>query len=168
MYLSLGGIHIANNSNVSFYGIGEGDGEALLCVTDLMQCCHRKNTATGRALGWWFYPDGSDVPTYVYHNIYRDRGRNIVRLNHRNHTHVEPTGLYCCEVPDSTFTAQRLCANIGESVHNPVCLLSGTHSRKCFVSCTQCMIFLGLRHLLVVYPVLQLRLVSWNPSQYTL
>ena len=106
MYLSLGGIHIANNSNVSFYGIGEGDGGALLCVTDLMQCCHRKNTTTGRALGWWFYPDGSDVPTYEYHNIYRDRGRNIVRLNHRNHTHVEPTGLYCCEVPDSTFIAQ--------------------------------------------------------------
>ena len=29
VYLSLGGIHIANNSNVSFYSIGEGDGGAF-------------------------------------------------------------------------------------------------------------------------------------------
>ena len=117
VYLSLGGIHVTNNSYIAIYDIGMGDNEALLCVTDLMQCCHSKNTTVGRPLGQWFYPDGRNVPIQAsLSDFYRDRGHNIVRLNRRNNA-SSPTGLYCCEVPDSTFTTHRVCANIGGFVH---------------------------------------------------
>ena len=118
VYLSLGGIHITNDSYVDMHDIGEGDNGALLCVTDLMQCCHDTNTATGTALGQWISPNGTDVPIIDRdgHDFYCDRGHNIVRLNRRNNA-TSPTGLYCCEVPDSTFTTRRVCANIGGFVH---------------------------------------------------
>ena len=118
MYLSLGGVRITNNSNVGIYDIGEGDNGALLCVTDLMQCCHRDYTATGTALGAWFYPNGTHVPIIIGDDyLYRNRGPSVVRLNRRNDAEYYATGLYCCEVPDSTFTTHRVCANIGGFVH---------------------------------------------------
>ena len=114
MYLSLGGVHITNNSKVSIHGIGEGDSGALLCVTDLRQCCHKTYTATGRALGWWYYPNGTHVPIFgddYFSTLYRNRGPRIVRLNRRNDAEYYATGLYCCEVPNSTFITHRVCAN---------------------------------------------------------
>ena len=67
-----------------------------------------------RALGEWFYPNGSLV--HVKDNgddLYRDRGLGIVRLNRRNNA-ISPTGQFCCVVPDATFTNKTTCINIGE------------------------------------------------------
>ena len=113
MYLSLRGIHITNNSYVDIDDIGEGDDGALLCVTDLMQCCRGSETGGRGGLGEWLYPDGTNVLLERdSDNFYRNREHNTVRLNRRNNA-ISPTGLYCCEVPDSTFTMQRVCANVG-------------------------------------------------------
>ena len=113
-YLSLRGLHVTNNSYVDIDDIGEGDDGALLCVTDLMQCCRGGDTPDGmRALGVWLYPNGTDVQIQGdNYDFYRTRGPSILRLNRRNNA-ISPTGLYCCEVPDSIFTVQRVCANVG-------------------------------------------------------
>ena len=115
MYLSLHGIPIiTNNSYVDIYDIGEGDEAALLCITDLVQCCYHADTPHGvGVLGQWFFPNGSAVQSKgAGYDFYRNRGRSVVRLNLRNNA-SSPTGLYCCEVPDSNFTIHRVCANIG-------------------------------------------------------
>ena len=158
---------MTNNSYVDIHDIEEGDDGALLCVTDLMQCCHRFYTANDRALGQWFYPNGTDVPINDYgYDFYRNRGHSILRLNRRNNA-SSPTGLYCCELPDSTFTTHRVCANIGGFLHIVLPLF---HPRGCFVYtlqllslCSLCLPHLRAKpHLLPVPPALHLRLVSWN------
>ena len=116
MHLSLRGRkYIVNNSYFDIDDIGaEGDGAALLCITDLMQCCRGNETDGGGALGQWFYPNGTNVSIEGNkYDFYRNRGRSVVRLNRRNSAR-SPTGLYCCEVPDATNTQQRICANIGK------------------------------------------------------
>ena len=109
---------VTNNSYVDIDDIGEGDEAALLCVTDLKQCCRGINTPGGvGALGVWLYPNGTDVLLPGSgDDFYRNRNRSVVRLNRRNNA-IFPTGLYCCVVPDSTFTMQRVCANVGGYMH---------------------------------------------------
>ena len=116
VYLSLRGIHATNNSYVDIDDIGEG--AALLCVTDLTQCCRGIDTpGEGGALGEWFYPNGTDVEIKDSGDDFcRNRGPSVVLLNHRNNAPF-PTGLYCCEVPDASNTQQRVCANVGGYVH---------------------------------------------------
>ena len=110
VYLSLGGrIYTSNNSYVNVDDIGEGDDGALLCITDLLQCCRTSDipgTEPGGALEEWYYPNGTNIPIEGdSYDFYHNRGRSVVRLNHRNSTSARPTtGLYCCVVPDATTT----------------------------------------------------------------
>ena len=115
MYLSLRGINFTNNSYVDIDDIGEGDDGALLCVTNLIQCCRGIDTpGDGGALGEWFYPNGTDVEIKDSGNdIYRNRGPSVVLLNRRSNA-MFPTGLYCCEVPDASNIQRRVCANVGK------------------------------------------------------
>ena len=118
MYLSLCGRIHAGNSYVDIDDIGEEDEAALLCVTNLTQCCRGSDTPDGvGALGVWLYPNGTEVLIQSRgDDFYRNRNRSVVRLNRRNDA-ISPTGLYCCVVPDSTFTMQRVCANVGGYMH---------------------------------------------------
>ena len=107
VYLTLGGQPYGNGSSILIGEIGEGDG-ALLCVTDLVQCCR------DGALGNWFYPNRSSVRVDGSNDdFYRDRGLGIVRLNRRNNA-MSPTGQFCCMVPDATSTDRTTCINISE------------------------------------------------------
>ena len=107
VYLSLRNEVKSNNSNVLITDIGEGDDEALLCYTDLSQCCRSSS------LGEWFYPNGSAVDVSDSgNNFYRNRDQSVVRLNRRNNA-VSPTGLFYCEVPDALPVNIKVCANIG-------------------------------------------------------
>jgi hypothetical protein len=116
VFLTLGGQpYRTNGSSILIDEIGEGDDGALLCITDLIQCCRGEDTP-GRfgALGEWVYPNGSLVRVQGDgDDVYRDRGLGIVRLNRRNNA-TSPTGLFCCVVPDAVGFMQRLCANISE------------------------------------------------------
>ena len=119
MFLTLGGQSYRNGSNILIDEIGEGDDGALLCVTDLVQCCRGEDTpGVGGALGEWLYPDGSLVRVKDSGDgFYRDRGAGAVRLNRRNDT-MSPTGQFCCVIPDATFTNTTTCINIGEQDHS--------------------------------------------------
>ena len=101
--------------------IGEGD-NALLCFTDLIQCCHDSDTPSGvGALGEWLFPNGSAVGAESQgEGFYVDRGPGMVRLNRRNDV-TSPIGQFCCELPDATSINTRTCINIvaiGESERN--------------------------------------------------
>ena len=41
-------------------------------------------------------------------SFYRSRGQSVVRL-HRRHNTMMPTGLFCCEIPDTSDVTQRVC-----------------------------------------------------------
>ena len=115
MYLSLGGrIYTSNNSYIDIDDIGAGDtSAALLCITDLLECCHARHTLDATYLGQWLYPNGTDVHKESdNYDFYRNRGPSIVRLYCRNSVR-SPTGLYCCEVPDALNSQNRVCANVG-------------------------------------------------------
>ena len=72
--------------------IGEGDDDALLCLTNLPACCRPNNM--GNVLGNWFFPNGTRVPSGKW-DFYRTRGQMVVRM-HRRRGGVEgifgPTG----------------------------------------------------------------------------
>ena len=113
VYLALRGVYIANNSNIDVRHIGKSSDDpngALQCVTDIILCCMSQN----HTLGEWYQPNGTLVQeTTSTMSFYTTRGYDgNVSLN--RYSGVEsPTGLFCCEVPDSTNTSQILCVNIG-------------------------------------------------------
>ena len=105
--------------------IGEGD-DALLCRTNQTACCRPPYIGEMRpALGNWFFPNGSRVPSASGMNldISRTRGQMVVSMNHRRGG-VE--GIYRCEIPDTFGFIQTLyigvySANTGEwYVYTPV------------------------------------------------
>ena len=113
MYISLKHKVYGNNSNILISDIGErGDG-ALLCFTDLIQCCRNNQTSSNNALGEWFFPNQSAVEVNSTKEFYKNRGPSRVRL-HRKKNVTFPIGHFCCEVPDATLTNIRICANVGE------------------------------------------------------
>ena len=103
---------INTNSNIFITDIGEGDCGALLCYTDLNECYHNSDTTTG-ALGLLFYPNGSDVGIRSSgQDFYIDRGPSVVRLNRRINATSTIIGLFCCVLPDATFTEIKICINV--------------------------------------------------------
>ena len=97
--------------------IGEGD-DALLCITNRTACCRPSHTGDmGLALGNWFFPNDSRVPSSgAQWDIYRTRGQMVVHMNRRTGG-VE--GIYRCEIPDTFGFIQTLyigvySANTGE------------------------------------------------------
>ena len=87
-----------NNSIVTLEDIGEGD-DALLCVTNLTNCCQASRTN-------WFFPNGTRVPSNgVQWDFHRSRGQMMVRM-HRKIGGV--IGIYHCVIPDSMNVAQSI------------------------------------------------------------
>ena len=113
VYISLRDKVYTNNSNVHITDIGERGNGALLCFTDLTECC--KVDRNRSALGEWIYPNGSTVGVNsTGQEFYKNRGPSRVRL-HRRENVISPIGHFCCEVPDATLTHVRICVNVGES-----------------------------------------------------
>ena len=107
-----------NNSVVILEDIGEDD-DALLCMTNLTACCRNPYTGVnGSAIGNWFFPNGTKVPSAGGNqwDIHRTRGQMVVRM-HRGRGGVE--GIYRCEIPDAMNVNQTIyigvySANTGE------------------------------------------------------
>ena len=95
-----------NNSIVTLEDIGEGD-NALLCITNQTACCRPSGSGgNGSAIGNWFFPDGTRVPSLgLQWDFYRTRGQMVVRLNRRS---GGEEGIYHCEIPDSMNVIQNI------------------------------------------------------------
>ena len=95
----LRGTPYQNNSIVMLEDIGQND-DALLCITNYTACCRPPYTG-GLALGNWFFPNGTIVPSETHTSgeewdFYRSRDQMMVHL-HRKRGGVE--GIYRCEIP---------------------------------------------------------------------
>ena len=84
--------------------IGEGDDDALLCLTNLPACCRPNNM--GNVLGNWYFPNETRVPSSGGEwDFYRTRDYMLVRM-HRRRGGVE--GIYRCEIPDAMNEIQSI------------------------------------------------------------
>ena len=98
--------------------------QALLCVTDLVDCCESPLTVHGE----WYYPNGSVVrnppPGFGYRAFMRNRGLNEIRNGTqfygsvrlwRRYTPIE-RGRFYCELPSAANPTvnQTLYVNIGK------------------------------------------------------
>ena len=109
---SLRGTTYQNNSLITLEDIGDGGVNALLCMTDLADCCRSGDTPSGiGALGDWFFPNGTAVPNMIIgfvdggfsgipiiSEFYRNREFRVVRMNRRR---GGVDGIYRCEIPVS-------------------------------------------------------------------
>ena len=102
----LNGTTYQNNSIVTLEDIGKR-GDALLCITNLTACCRPPYTdEMGTALGNWFIPNGTRVPSSdAQWDLYRTRGQMMVLL-HRRRGGEE--GIYHCVIPDSMNVTQTI------------------------------------------------------------
>ena len=103
---SLNGTVYQNNSVVTLEDIGEND-DALLCRTDLPNCCRPHHTGeVGSVIGHWFFPNGTQVPSSGKQwDFHRTRGWSVVRLNRRR---GGEDGIYRCEIPDTANVTQSI------------------------------------------------------------
>ena len=107
VYFELNGKVYTNNSVINIFSIGEDD-SALLCKTDKQDCC---GTVPDR-FGEFYYPNGTKVPIRkAQDRFYRNRGDQLIRLNRRPGS-TSPTGLYRCEIPDSSSVTRKIVANL--------------------------------------------------------
>ena len=92
-----------NNSLVSLVDIGEGR-DALFCIANQTACCRPPYFT--RAIGNWFFPNGTRVPSSGQRwDFHRTRGQMVVILQRRR---GGENGIYRCEVPDATNVAQTI------------------------------------------------------------
>ena len=112
------GLDLSNNSFIFFINIGDHGDRALKCVTDNVNCCN--NTDVG---GW---RDERGRPVYLGADgvtcLYVTRGDGVISLHRKrergcaDHT----SGLWRCDIPDSSGEMQSLYAYIGyERYSNP-------------------------------------------------
>ena len=98
----LNGQTYSNNTALSSSDIGEKAG-ALICLTNLLECCSSDGTGSG-PLGSWTLPSGSVAPSSGS-SLTMSRGLSSVLLN-RGRFVTAPSGIYTCEIPDSSRTTR--------------------------------------------------------------
>ena len=94
--------------DVDDIGVNEN---ALLCHTDKRDCCGEPPNRDGE----WYFPNGTKVGIQgiSQDEFYRNRGTQVVRLNHQQGISQTERGLFRCEVPDSKNVTQTVYVNIG-------------------------------------------------------
>ena len=110
-----------NHGFVLLDNIGESR-DALLCLTDQPACCRHPYTgAMGPAIGNWYFPNGTRVPSSGRQwDFHRTRGQMLVSLHRRR---GGEDGVYSCEIPDAMNVIQILYIGVysntsGECMHD--------------------------------------------------
>ena len=102
---------VSNQSIVNLEDITGGSD--LLCLTNTATCCRGRDTGS-TGVGFWYFPDGSVVPSDNSNGLSRDRGTSFVALTHSG-SGSPPSGLYRCEIPDSEGQTVTLFAGVYRS-----------------------------------------------------
>ena len=104
VHIQFKGDIIEENGSVKITDIGEND-NAVLCMTDRTGCCR----GTFGGAGEWYFPNNGRVGTMSSDgSFYRNRDQGVVRLNQRDNATM-PIGSFCCDIPDTNGTNQRIC-----------------------------------------------------------
>ena len=99
VWFSLNGTTYQNNSLVTLEDVGEGD-DALFCMTEYSTCCKQP------ALGNWFFPNGTRVPSSGNNwDFHRSRSDMAVLLHRRR---SGEDGVYSCVAPDALNVTQTI------------------------------------------------------------
>lgn len=103
VFAFLNGSVLENNSIVTLSEIGSEDHNALLCYTNLSECCKAKQSNTSRGLGEWFYNQRTIVNRILSKiGYFISRDLSVVRLHHNiSTTDLLPVGIFTCQIPDS-------------------------------------------------------------------
>ena len=93
---------LSNNSYIYYHDIRDGD--SLKCVTDNVNCCNSSIAGVWR--------DESGVPVYAC--LYVTRGDGVISLHRKiGCTSDHTSGLWRCDIPDSSGEMQSLYVYIG-------------------------------------------------------
>ena len=96
-YISFNGTTLPNNSYVDFNLVSDARNIHVVCHTDLVTCCSRRQ---GEDRGDWFFPNGSRLPfpsTDGRATIYESRTNMRVEIR-RLHNTLQISGIYCCNI----------------------------------------------------------------------
>ena len=94
---------LKNNSYIPIGSIGVGD-KVLKCETDSTNCCNDfKNLIAN-----WRDERGRAVPNYEPTCLHVTRGQGVVSLNRRRDCIPDTSGLWRCDIPDSSEVMQSL------------------------------------------------------------
>ena len=93
--------------NLSDIGL---DDNALFCYTNLTTCCRGVYNPSGRTGGAWRFPNNA-VVDHRYGStssvFSRSRTEHAILL-HRGNSTLGPTGIFTCEIPDSSSKDQNV------------------------------------------------------------
>ena len=111
------GYFLSNNSYIYYNDIGDdigGRNLSLKCVTDSVNCCNNS------AVGSW--RDESGRPVYQGADgttcLYVTRGDGVISLNQKRGCNDHTSGLWRCDIPDSSGEMQSLYVYIGYDRHS--------------------------------------------------
>ena len=109
--------------------IGEGD-DALLCRTNQTACCRPSDSGgNGSAIGNWFFPNGTRVPSSTGQlDLYRTRGQMVVRLRRRR---GGEEGTYRCEIPDAMNVTQSIYIGVYSASTGELYMLFWSYCNAC-------------------------------------
>ena len=94
---------LTNNSYIYYANISDGD-SALKCVTDSDNCCNDSHVGNWRDERGRAVQQGADEATCLYVT----RGHGVVSLNRRSDCIPESSGLWRCDIPDSSEVMQSI------------------------------------------------------------
>ena len=101
---SEGGNHIlTNNSYIHYTSISHGD-RALKCVTDGVNCCTDSGVGNWRDERGRAVHQGADGATCLYVT----RGQEVVSLNRKSDCIPDASGLWRCDISDSSGMMQSI------------------------------------------------------------
>ena len=116
--LILNGMSLPNNSIVTTTDIGTG-AAALVCTTTYTPCCSSANPET-----LWYFPNGSPVPNNPALSYHRKRGRDPGRVILVRNFESTTTGIFHCDIPDTSGFIQSLYVGIYDNSAGESCILT--------------------------------------------
>ena len=108
------GHFLSNNSYIYYPDIGDDRDRALKCVTDSVNCCNNSTVGGWRDESGRQVYQGADGATCLYVT----RGDGVISLHRKRGCTDHTSGLWRCDIPDSSGEMQSLYAYIGYERHS--------------------------------------------------
>ena len=109
-------VNLTNNSYIVFSNISR-EYDALKCVTDNVNCCNDSDAGNWRDEGGRVVHQGADRATCLYVT----RGQGVVSLNRRRSCTPGTSGLWRCDIPDSSEVMQNIYIYIDNESYGKYC-----------------------------------------------
>ena len=102
---------LPNNSYIYYPDISDGD-QTLRCVTDNVNCCNSSDVINWRDESRTLVYEGADGTSCLYVT----RGDGVISLQRKRGCSDHTSGLWRCDIPDSSGEMQSLYMYIGDKI----------------------------------------------------